>query len=272
MLGAVNELMLKISHYGVPFLFVNVLLEQLGLPVPAYPSLVIAGALSAQGALAFPRVAIAVLVAAILPDTLWFLLGRKYGAFMLKLVCRVSLSPDTCVRQTEGLFDRFGARALLFSKFIPGFSMVAPPLAGSLKTPLYRFLLYDAGGTMIWAGLALVLGAAFRRTVDRVLVALQALGARALLVLGAALLLFILAKWWQRRRFYKALRMARITPQELRELMDKGETPLVFDVRGKQTRELDPRHVPGAVVLDLPELDHQVTGLPRDGFIVLYCT
>jgi len=271
-LARLSDLALRIAHYGIPFVFANVLLEQLGLPVPAYPSLVVAGALAAQGLIPFPRLALAVLAATLAADTLWFLLGRKHGAFMLKLVCKVSLSPDTCVRQTEGLFERWGTRALLFSKFIPGFSMVAPPLAGSLKTPLPRFLLFDAGGTMLWAGSALLLGAAFRRTVDRVLETLQALGARAVLVLGAALLLFVLAKWWQRRRFYKALRMARITPTELRSLMDKGETPLVFDVRGKTTREADPRTIPGAVVLDLPELDHQVTGLPRDGFIVLYCT
>ena len=267
-----NELALKIAQYGVPFLFANVLLEQLGLPVPAYPSLVVAGALAAQGAINFPRLAIAVLVACVVPDTLWFLLGRRHGSFMLKLVCKVSLSPDTCVRQTEGMFERYGLKSLLFSKFIPGFSMVAPPLAGSLRTPLPLFLMYDAGGSIIWAGAALVLGAAFRNTVDRALRLLQALGARALLVIGAGLALFILAKWWQRRRFYKALRVARITPEELRTMMSRGETPLVFDVRGKTGRERDPRRIPGALVLDLPELDEQVVGLPRDGEIVLYCT
>lgn len=267
-----TELALRIAHYGVPFLFANVLLEQLGLPVPAYPTLVVAGALAAQGAINFPRLALAVLVACVVPDTLWFLLGRRHGSFMLKLVCKVSLSPDTCVRQTEGMFERYGLKSLLFSKFIPGFSMVAPPLAGSLKTPLPLFLMYDAGGSIIWAGAALLLGAAFRNTVGRVLMFLQTLGARALLVLGAALALFILAKWLQRKRFYRALRMARITPEELRGLMGNDITPLIFDVRGPKTRESDPRRIPGALVLDLPELDHQVTGLPRDGYIVLYCT
>jgi len=271
-LRAVNELALKIAHYGIPFIFANVLVEQLGLPVPAYPSLVVAGALAAHGAIAFPRLALAVLAATLIADTLWYLLGKKHGAFMLKLVCRVSLSPDTCVRQTEGMFERWGLRVLLVSKFIPGFSMVAPPLAGSLRVPLARFLLFDAGGTIVWGGSALLLGALFRHAVNHALELLEALGARALLVLAGGLALFVLGKWWQRRRFYKALRMARISPHELREMMEHGETPLVFDVRGRQTREVDPRRIPGAHVLDLPELDHQVTGLPRDGYIVLYCT
>src|SRR5205085_2412988 len=157
----------------------------------------VAGALAAHGAISLPRLVLAVLAAALAADTLWFLLGRRYGPFMLKLVCRVSLSPDTCVRQTENRFERWGVRALLVAKFIPGFSMVAPPLAGSLKTPLPRFLLFDAGGTLLWSGVALAIGAVFRQTVDRALATLQALGARALLVLGAALALFILGKWWQ---------------------------------------------------------------------------
>ena len=267
-----NELTLRIAHYGIPFVFVNVLVEQLGLPVPAYPSLIVAGALAAHGVIPAGPLMLAVLVAALAADTLWFYLGRKRGAFILKLVCRVSLSPDTCVRQTESRFERWGAPSLLVAKFIPGFSMVAPPLAGSLGTPLSRFLLFDAGGTILWAGTALLIGALFRDAVDRALASLEALGSRALLVIGAALLLFVLAKWWQRKRFYKELRMARITPEELNQMIGRGETPLVFDVRGLGTRERDPRRVPGALVLDLPELDHQITGLPREGFIVLYCT
>lgn len=267
-----NDLALKIAHLGIPFVFGNVLLEQLGLPVPAYPTLVVAGALAAHGAIGFPRLALAVLVATLAADTLWYLLGRRHGAFMLKLVCKLSLSPDTCVRQTEGMFEKYGLRGLLVAKFIPGFSMVAPPLAGSLRVPLFRFLLYDTGGAMIWGGSAVLLGAIFRQAVDRVLITLQALGTRALWVLGGALALFILAKWAQRYRFIRVLRMARITADELRGMMERGETPLVFDVRGRKTRELDPRRIPRAVVLDFPDLDQQVVGLPRDGDIILYCT
>jgi len=267
-----SELAARIALYGVPFVFANVLVEQLGVPVPAYPAFVIAGALAAEGRISFAALFLAALSAALAADSLWYALGKRHGAFMLKLVCRLSLNPDTCVRQTENIFERWGARSLLLAKFIPGFSMVAPPLSGSLGIPYARFVLWDGAGALLWAGVAILLGAAFHRTVDRVLGALQALGSRAILVVGAAFVLFVLAKWIQRRRFYRFLRMSRITPQELRGLMDRGESPLVFDARGKRTRELDPRRIPGALVIEIPELDRHVAGLPRDGAIVLYCT
>lgn len=267
-----NELIARVGQYGVPFVFANIFLEQLGLPIPAYPALVVAGALAFQGTLSFPALAVAILVAALTADSAWFLLGRKHGAFMLKLVCRVSLSPDTCVRETEARFEKWGVQSLLFAKFIPGFSMVAPPLAGSLGTPYARFALYDAAGTALWAGLALGIGAVFHTAVGKVLGSLQALGSRAFLVLLAALALFILGKWAQRRRFYRFLRMARISVTELREMIESGSAPRVFDVRGTSRRGVDPRRIPGALVLEIPDLDRQLTDLPRDGDIILYCT
>ena len=267
-----QELAARIALYGVPFVFANVLVEQLGAPVPAYPALVVAGALAADGRIGLAALFLAVVGAALAADSLWYFLGRKHGAFMLKLVCKLSLNPDTCVRQTENIFERWGARSLLVAKFIPGFSMVAAPLSGSLGVPYARFAFYDAAGTLIWSGLAIMLGVVFQRAVDRVLGVLQALGARAILVVAAGLVLFVLGKWVQRRRLYRFLRMARITPEELRGLMSKGESPLVFDARGKRTRELDPRRIPGALVIEIPELDRLVAGLPRDGAIVLYCT
>jgi membrane protein DedA with SNARE-associated domain len=267
-----QDLAARIAAYGVPFVFANILVEQLGLPVPAYPALVVAGALAADGRIALSLLVLAVLAAALSADSLWYVLGKKHGAFFLKLVCKLSLNPDTCVRQTEGVFEKWGARAMLVSKFIPGFSMVAPPLAGSLAIPYPRFLLFDAVGTLLWGGVAVVLGFVFHGAVDRVLGQLQALGMRSLLVVGGGLALFILLKWVQRRRFYRFLRMSRITAHELREMMKGGESPLVFDARGTRTRELDPRRIPGALVIEMPDLDRLVAGLPRDGAIVLYCT
>lgn len=254
------------------FVFLNVLLEQLGLPIPALPAFVVAGALATQGVIPWAPLLVAIFVATLAADSLWYALGRRHGSLVLRLVCKVSLSPDTCVRQTENLFERWGLRALLLAKFIPGFSMVASPLAGSLRLSFPRFLLFDFGGTALWAGSGLLLGVIFRDTVESALANLEALGNRALLLLGAALVVFVFVKWFQRRRFYRFLRMSRIEPLELRGLMEGGTPPLVFDVRGKQSRELDPRTIPGAFVLELPEIDAQVTGLPRDGFIVLYCT
>ena len=267
-----KELVALVLHHGTSLVFANVLLEQLGLPVPAVPTLVVAGALAADGRLSFPMLLLAAFLPTVAADSLWFLLGRRYGQRILKTLCRVSLSPDTCVRQTEGVFEKYGLASLLFAKFVPGYSTVAPPLAGAAGASLPRFLLFMSGGALLWAGLALALGLVFHRTVDRVLAALASLGGWAFFVLAGGLLLYILFKWYERRRFYRFLRMARIRAHDLRKLMDEGQAPVVVDVRSGGARQRDPRRIPGAVAIDLDDLDAQLATLPADREIVLYCT
>lgn len=267
-----SALVALLLRHGVGFVFGNVLLQQLGLPVPAVPTLVVAGALAADGRLRFASVLLAAFVATVAADTLWFLLGRRYGQRVLKTLCRLSLSPDTCVRQTEGMFDRYGVASLLFAKFVPGYSTVAPPLAGASRTPFPRFLLFTSGGTLLWAGSALVLGRVFRGAVDRALKGLASLGGWAFVVLAGALVLYVLLKWRQRRRFYRFLRMARIGVGDLRRLMDDGAAPVVVDVRSRGARARDPRRIPGARTVDLDDLDAHLALLPADREIVVYCT
>jgi membrane protein DedA with SNARE-associated domain len=267
-----KELVALLLRHGTTLVFGNVLLEQIGLPVPALPTLVVAGALAADGRLSLARLLLAAFVATVAADSLWFLLGRRHGQKLLRILCRISLSPDTCVRQTEGVFEKYGPASLLFAKFIPGYSTVAPPLAGASGTGYPRFLLFTSGGTLLWAGSALLLGAAFHGAVDRVLSALATLGGWAFVVLAGGLVLYILVKWRQRRRFYRFLRMARIRVHDLRGLMDAGEAPVVVDVRSRNARLRDPRRIPGARTIDLEDLDVHVALLPADREIVLYCT
>ncbi len=267
-----KELVALVLGHGTILVFGNVLLEQLGLPVPAVPTLVVAGALAADGKLSLAALLLAAFVPTVFADSLWFFLGRRYGQKLLKALCRVSLSPDTCVRQTEGVFEKYGLASLLFAKFVPGYSTIAPPLAGASGTPYARFVFFTAGGTLLWAGSALALGALFHRTVDRVLAGLSSLGGWAFVVLAGGLLLYILFKWHQRRRFYRFLRMARIRVADLRTLMDAGESPVIVDVRSSGARQRDPRRIPGAVAIDLEDLDAHVALLPADREIVLYCT
>jgi membrane protein DedA with SNARE-associated domain len=268
----VKDLVALLLRHGTSLVFGNVLLEQLGLPIPAVPTLVVAGALAADGRLSFARLLFAAYVATVGADSLWFLLGRRYGQRILKALCRVSLSPDTCVRQTEGVFEKYGVASLLLAKFVPGYSTVAPPLAGAAGVSYPRFFVFTSGGTLLWAGSGLLLGAVFHGTVDRALAFLSQLGGWAFVLLAAGLLLYILFKWVQRRRFYRFLRMARIRAAELRALMDAGESPVVVDVRSHAARERDPRKIPGALTLDLEDLDAHVALLPADREIVLYCT
>jgi membrane protein DedA with SNARE-associated domain len=258
--------------YGLPLVFVIVLLEQLGAPIPAIPVLVVAGALSMDRDFSAWQVLLVAIVASLIADTVWFLLGRAQGNRILKLLCRISLSPDSCVRQTESVFERWGMPSLLVAKFIPGFSTVAPPMAGATKAGIDEFLLYDTGGALLWAGSGVVVGVIFHRAIDRALAFLASIGSAAFAVLGAALAVFVAVKWWQRRRFYKVLRMARISVDDLQRLMDQGLNPVVLDVRTAQGRSLDPRRIRGASVLDVENLDAELRGMPRDREIILYCT
>jgi membrane protein DedA with SNARE-associated domain len=212
------------------------------------------------------------IVASLIADTVWFLLGRAQGHRILKTLCRISLSPDSCVRQTESVFERWGMPSLLVAKFIPGFSTVAPPMAGATKGGLDEFLLYDTGGALLWAGSGIVAGVIFHRAIDRALAFLASIGSAAFAVLGLALAIFVGFKWWQRRAFFKVLRMARISVDDLHHLMDQGLNPLVFDVRTAKGRLADPRRIQGAQVLDVENLDAELREMRRDREIILYCT
>jgi len=266
------QLIEQVARYGTLFVFLNVLLEQIGLPVPALPTLIVAGALSVEGKLQASLVLAVAVAASLFADYLWYLLGRRQGYRVLRTLCRISLSPDSCVQQTESFFTRYGLGSLLFAKFIPGFSTVAPPLAGASRASLPAFLAWDAGGALLWAGSGFVIGAIFHRAVDRVLNVLSSFGSGALVVVGAALALFIAWKWEQRRRFFRALRMARISPGELAAAIERGEAPVVVDVRTPTARLSDPRRIPGARSMELAGLDAGVADLPRDRAVILYCT
>ena len=267
-----HPLVETVLKYGLPLVFANVFLEQLGLPIPAVPTLIVAGALTVEKDVSVSQVLFVAVVASVLADSIWYALGRRLGLRVLKTLCRVSLSPDSCVRQTATAFERWGMPSLLVAKFIPGFATVAPPLAGAMVRRPMAFLFYDAGGALAWAGLAVVLGRVFHRAVDRALEFLAGFGTSALFVVAAALGFFIGLKWWQRRRFYRALRMARIRPEDLYPLLAKSDAPVVLDVRTPSARAADPRRIPGAKTLEFSEIAAKAASLSTDQEIVLYCT
>ena len=164
-----ESLLAGLGHYGAWFVGANVLLQQLGLPVPAVPTLVVAGALAAAGKIGGIAVLAAAVAASDVADLVWFVAGRRYGYQVLRLLCRISLSPDTCVRETEGIFERWGFYSLVVSKFVPGFSTVGPPIAGALKMPVGRFVAAAAASALLWAGAALLAGWIFSTQVDFVI-------------------------------------------------------------------------------------------------------
>ena len=255
-----------VIRHGVPLVFVNVLLEQLGVPVPAVPTLIIAGALSREGRISSTHVLVASVVASLVADWIWFMLGRRYGYRILKTLCRISLSPDSCVRDTESKFERWGLKSLLFAKFVPGFSTVAPPLAGAARHSTIAFLIYDAIGAAVWAGSAVAIGRAFHHAIGRVIESLESLGGWAVAIVVVIIAVFIFFKWAQRQNFYKQLRMARVSVHELKDLMDRGVQPLIVDARSESARHRDPRKIPTAVTLDIFDT------IDGGREIVVYCT
>jgi len=261
-----------IAQYGLALVFANVLLEQLGLPIPAVPALVVAGALAAEGELSPLAVFGVAFVACMIGDAVWYLAGRRYGRRVMAFLCRVSLSPDSCVRQTEFRFERWGRLTLVLSKFIPGLSTIAPPLAGAMRLGWPSFLLLNSLGVVIWAGVAIGAGMAFHTEINEFIVRLEGLGTLAAEAVGVLLGGYIALKWWERRRFYRALRIARIGVADLRALMDGGKRPVVVDVRSPGARDLDPRFIPGALAMDAAEVDGRLGELPADREIVFYCT
>jgi len=261
-----------ITQYGLALVFANVLLEQVGLPIPAVPTLVVAGALAAEGKLSAWAIFGLAFVACVIGDALWYLAGRRWGRRVMKLLCRVSLSPDSCVRQTEVRFDRWGGLTLVLSKFIPGLSAIAPPLAGAMRLAWPSFLLLNGLGVAIWAGLAIGAGMVFHAQISDLILRLEDLGILAIEIIGALLAGYIALKWWERRRFYKMLRIARIGVGELRALMEGEKRPVVVDVRSPGARDLDRRFIPGALAMDIAEVDGRLDELPADREIVFYCT
>jgi membrane protein DedA with SNARE-associated domain/rhodanese-related sulfurtransferase len=261
-----------IAQYGLALVFANVLLEQIGLPIPAIPTLIVAGALAAEGEFSPLAIFGVAFAGCMIGDVLWYLAGRRYGRRVMTLLCRVSLSPDSCVRQTEFRFERWGKLTLVLSKFIPGLSTIAPPLAGAMRLGWPSFLLLNGLGVVIWAGVAIGAGMVFHTEINEFIVRLEGLGTLAAEAVGMLLGGYIALKWWERRRFYRMLRIARIGVDELRALMEGGQRPVVVDVRSPGSRSLDPRFIPGALAMDIAEVDRRLDQLPSEREIIFYCT
>jgi membrane protein DedA with SNARE-associated domain/rhodanese-related sulfurtransferase len=267
-----QQLVQLISQYGLLVVGANVLLDQIGLPVPALPTLIIAGALAAGGSIALGSLFAVSVIACVLPDCGWYLLGQVYGIRVLRTLCRISLEPDSCVNQTQSRFERWGINSLLIAKFVPGLAIIAPPLAGALRIGWPRFILLSIAGAMLWVGCGLAAGMLFKAQIDGLLAHLDRIGGVTGMLIAGLLAGYVAFKWWERRRFFKVLRMARISVAELYELVRVGAQPVIVDVRSPTARALEPRWIPGAIHVPVDAVNQHMGHLPRCHEIVLYCT
>jgi membrane protein DedA with SNARE-associated domain/rhodanese-related sulfurtransferase len=259
----------QLQAHGSLIVGVNVFLQQLGLPIPSVPTMMVAGAVAAQGHLnGLATFGIAV-VASLVADILWFSAGRRYGYPVLRFLCRVSLSPDTCVRETEGIFERWGFFSVVVSKFVPGFSTVGPPIAGALKMPFGAFAVASLASAALWVGAYMGVGYVFAQQIDFVLAWMTDHAALALIAVVGALGSYIGFKAFERYRLGRYVDAARITIDELRELLSGEQRPLVVDVGSRLAHQSRP-HIPGARMLDLDAIS-RAQDFPIDQDIILYC-
>jgi len=264
-----NEAIDFLLTHGYSVLFSFVLAEQLGLPVPSTPVLLAAGALGGLGRLNLAIALPLAVLASLIGDSFWFYLGKTRGMSILRLLCKISLEPESCVRKTKSAYSNQGASWLLFAKFVPGLNTLAPPMAGMFNVGPWRFLALDAAGAGLWAAAFMLAGWLFRDQMELIASLMAKLG----FWLGAALILvlvlYIALKYVRRARARRLLRIARITPLELKQRMDQGASITIIDLRNAfEWRE---GHIPGSLIINEDELDAFVPQL-LEGEVILYCS
>ncbi|MDQ0009854.1 membrane protein DedA with SNARE-associated domain/rhodanese-related sulfurtransferase [Luteibacter jiangsuensis] len=258
-----------------PFVaFLGVFAGAIGLPVPAMPTLIVVGStlVAARDPLLIIATFLGALAGAFLGDAAWFLTGRRFGYRVLDGLCRISLSPDTCVRRASGFFEKRGVKLLLVSRFIPGLSLVAIPIAGAGDTRFVRFTVYDLLGAALWVSVGLSAGMLFYRQIDAVLAALRQFGLGLATVAAIGLLVWIAFRYLRRTLLLSRLRKSRISVDELSMLLANEPGALIVDVRSAMSRRDDPYVIPGSRLFDLATADQELATLPRHSAVVIYCS
>ena len=266
-----NETLQFLVRHGYLLVFAWVFVEQAGLPIPSGPLLMAMGALAGMHQMNLTLAMTIAALAAIASDSMWYELGHRKGVRVLQLLCRISLEPDSCVRRTQISFGRNGPRVLLVAKFIPGLNAMAAPLAGIIRMGWRRFLVYDLLGALLWVSAYSVTGFVFAGELERVAAHAAYLGQWLLALVVAGFSTYILWKFYKRRKFLRNLRIARITPEELKGKIDAGEDVIIVDLRHSLEFEAQPETIPGALHMDAAELEEASEAIPRDREIVLFC-
>ncbi|MDM0082596.1 VTT domain-containing protein [Variovorax sp. J31P179] len=266
-----NDFVSLLASQGAALVFAATLATRLGAPVPAVPFLVVAGGLTVGGQLSVVAVVLAAVLGNILGDGVWFLAGRRWGYRVMRLLCRISLSPDSCVRRSESILGRWGGWSLIAAKFVPGVSVVAPPMAGALGMSNLRFLAYETVAALIWTLLCLFVGRIFHAAIQDVLAVISNIGLGALAIGVLALAAFIGWRWRQRRLAQQVDDIVHVQVEALREALAAGAGPTVIDVRSDEARALDTRAIPGAIGIGLKQLPKRLSAFADGREVVVFC-
>jgi membrane protein DedA with SNARE-associated domain/rhodanese-related sulfurtransferase len=259
-------------QYGYLILFAWVFVEQLGLPLPAMPVLLAAGALTVEGEMNFLLALAAGTVASLVADMGWYWAGRRWGHSILGLMCRMSLEPTVCVRRTQNSYGHRGKVTLVLAKFVPGLATLAPPVAGQNGMILNDFLLYDGLGSVLWVGGLLAAGRLFGNMLNGLPRLLDWIGRISGLLLVLGVLGFFLGRVIRRRNVLRKLSAARLEPEELKAQLDRGESVYIVDLRHPLELIPDPVTLPGALRIAPDALASRQGEIPRDRDVVLFCS
>jgi len=261
----------EIIRHGYLWLFLLALLERIGLPLLLTPVMIAAGAVAGLGDMSLTAIIVLTVIASELGDWLWYELGRSRGASVLRILCKISLEPDSCVRKSENAFALHTTTALIYSKFLPGIGHLGSPIAGFSGMSRRRFLVVNAVGSLIWAACFALVGYIPARKLPIDVMLVTAAG-WILVVLLLALIGNVVWKYIQRQRFIRSLRVSRMMVDELKAALDRGERPFIVDLRHALEFVVDPRTVPTAVRISPDDLPARNAEIPRDREVVLYCT
>ena len=258
-------------RHGYLFVFIAVLVDQIGLPIPSIPVLLAAGALAGSGKLNLIVAIVVAIGSSLLADFVWYGAGMFRGSQILHLLCTISLEPDSCVQRIKNTFIKHGQGSLIIAKFVPGLGTAGPPLAGALRMNIWRFLVFDSVASILWSVTYIIPSYVFSSGLDRLANYAGQLGGALLAVLLGALAAYVAWKFYRRQAFLRRLRMARINPEELKSMLDSGKDVMIVDLRSPLDYAAHPETIPGALRLN-PEKLEEVEPLTLGREIILYCT
>jgi membrane protein DedA with SNARE-associated domain len=269
-----SHLIFLIERHGYLVIFLFVLAEALGLPLPASIALIAGGAAVASGVLSAPLVIVAAITALLLGDSTFYFLGRYTGWSLLGFLCKVSVSPETCILRSAEMFYKRGKATLVFSKFIPGVNAMAAPLAGSMQMRFRQFIGLDLAGATLYVVAFSALGYLFHDFVAAIAHGLTAAAHMTSLGLLLMLTAFVGYRVWlySKGRIYRAV--PRIEVEALAQklnCLDPGNILLV-DVRSKGYYDRNAARIRGSIRFEPNNLSEELKKLPKDKEIYLYCT
>jgi len=265
------EFLQFLIQHGYTVIFVWVALDQAGLPIPAVPLLLAAGALAGTGELTFPLVLLTCALASVPIDTFWFWLGRLRGMRVLHLLCILSIEQDFCIRNTEDQFRKLGPVSVVIAKFVPGLNILAPPMSGLTGMRLPVFVALDTIGTLLWAGVFAAIGWFFSNELESMAMRLAELGGMAGFILGGIVLAYFGWKLINRQIFLQSLRTRRMTPDEVHERIQSDDNFHVIDLRHDYDVKALPHLLPGAQRVQMETIDLHAPHIPPDKDILLCC-